>query len=125
MTLSPYSSAVKLNPEVKVQEVGSFSSVLKKFDEVFNPVVSRYNGRSGPCFVEVNMGPSPPPQLKGRVPFYGRKNMLEPQEKMYVLVEKGVFRRPQEIGITVENVNPSFLVKKQETRGAWLLILGL
>ena len=61
------------------------------------------------------MGPSPPPQQKGRVPFYGRDNLVELQEKMDVLTQKGVFCRPQEIGVTVENVNPSFLVRKQDS----------
>ena len=40
-------------------------------------------------------------------------DMLELQQKMDELVRKGVFRRPQEIGVTVENVNPSFMVKKR------------
>lgn len=74
-----------------------------------------YNQKSGKCDVHINMGPIPPPQHKGKVPFYGRDNMLLLQEKFDELVEIGVLKRPQDIGITVENLNTSFLVKKKDT----------
>ena len=113
-----YSSLVTLNPDnvLSDEEASSFAEILHRYDEVFNPSISTYNGRSGPCFVEVNMGPHPPTQRKGRIPpFYGRDNLEELGQKFDKLIEKGVFRRPQEVGVTVENVNPSFLVKKKSS----------
>lgn len=116
--LADYSSMVQLNPDSVLSkgECEQFSDVLKMYDEVFNPTISTYNGKSGTCMVEVNMGPHPPVQRKGRLPpFYGRDNLEELQCKFDELVEKGVFKRPQDLGVTVENINPSFLVKKKSS----------
>ena len=112
--IESYSKSVKLNPDkvLNVEESKAFSAVLEEYDEVFNPKISRYNGKSGKCFVEVNMGNTLPPQHKGRIPFYGRSNLQELQDKLDELTEKGVFARPQDLGITVENISPSFLVRK-------------
>lgn len=112
--LELYTKAIKLNPDntLSSKESETFSNVLKEYDEVFNPRISQYNGKSGPCFVEVNMGKTLPPQRKGRIPFYGSSSLQELQDRIDELAEKGVFGRPQELGVTVENVSPSFLVRK-------------
>ena len=109
-----YSELVSLNPDnvLSHEESVKFRQMLNTYDEVFDPTISQYNGKSGPCFVEVNMGSTLPPQRKGKVPFYGRDNMMELQNKIDSLKEKGVFARPQEIGVQVENINTSFLVRK-------------
>ena len=59
------------------------------------------------------MGPVEPPQRKGRLPQYARDKLVELQEKFDYLEQLGVFQRPEDVGITVEYLNPSFLVKKQ------------
>ena len=114
---APYSAAVQVDPDnILTPDLKSkFESLIQSYDEVFNPAISKYNGKSGPLKVEVNMGPQPPPQHKGRVPFYGRDDMSELQKKFDALVSKGVFKRPQDVGVTVEVVNPSFLVKKKSS----------
>ena len=56
--------------------------------------------------------PSPLPQRKGRVPQYSRNQLVELQAKFDELEQAQVFRRPEDLGITVEYLNPSFLVKK-------------
>ena len=112
-----YSAPVLVNPDgsiLNAEETQMFRALVEQYDEVFNPTIGKYNGKSGACFVEVNMGPNPPPQHKGRVPFYGRDNLVELQQKFDELVAKGVFKRPQDIGITAEIMNPSFLVKKSD-----------
>ena len=116
--VSDYSRLVQVDPDniLNPEERRKFREVLHMYDEVFNPSISRYNGKAGVCYVEVNMGPHPPAQFKGKVPFYGRDNLVQLQEKFDALAAKGVFRRPQDIGITVENVNPSFLVKKRSSQ---------
>ena len=59
------------------------------------------------------MGPVEPPQRKGRLPQYARNKLVELQEKLDQLEELGVFKCPEDIGISIEYLNPSFLVKKQ------------
>ena len=115
--MSDFTSAVDFNPDklLTSSTVGSFKHLLKTYDEVFSPVTSTYNGKMGACFVEVNIGKNLPPQQKGRVPFYSRDNLKTLQEKFDELEKKGVFSRPQDIGITVENTSPSFLVNKQHS----------
>ena len=65
-----------------------------------------------PTKPKVNMGPVEPPQRKGRLSQYARDQLIELQEKFDHLEQLGVFRRPEDVGITVEYLNPSFLVKK-------------
>lgn len=114
---SDYSSNVNVNPDkvLTSAEEHPFKVLLKTYENVFSPVTSHYNGKMGPCHVEVNMGESLPPQRKGRVPFYSRDNLQVLQDKFDELEAKGVFSRPQDIGITVENIHPSFLVNKQNS----------
>ncbi|VDI80345.1 Hypothetical predicted protein [Mytilus galloprovincialis] len=58
------------------------------------------------------MGPVQPPKRKGRMPQYSKNNLVELQNKFDELECEGVFRKPQDVGISVEYINPSFLVKK-------------
>ena len=58
------------------------------------------------------MGPVKPPQRKGRLPQYAPGKLIELQEKFDYLEQLTVFRRPEDVGITVEYLNLSFLVKK-------------
>ena len=58
------------------------------------------------------MGPVQPPQRKGRMRQYSRDKLVELQDKFDELECKGVFCRPEDIGVSVEYLNPSFLVKK-------------
>ena len=60
----------------------------------------------------MNMGPVQPPQRKGCIPQYSRDKLTELQAHFDTLEGKGVFRRPEDLGIVVEYLNPSFLVKK-------------
>ena len=58
------------------------------------------------------MGPVELPQRKDRLPQYARDKLVELQEKFDHLEQLGVFQRPEDVDITVEYLNPSFLVKK-------------
>lgn len=108
-----YSSSVILNPEgvLSKDEESSFREILATFDNVFSPVTSTYNGHSGPCHVKVNVGSNPPPQTKGRVPFYSDTGLQELQDYFDDLERRGILSRPEEVGVTVENIHPSFLVR--------------
>ena len=57
------------------------------------------------------MGPVEPSQWKGRLPQYARDKLIKLQEKFDHLEQLGVFRRPEDVDITVEYLNP-FLLKK-------------
>ena len=89
-----------------------FRKVLIEYDEVFNPTYGGYNGAVGPYQARVNMGPVQPPQRKGRVPQYARDKLVELQQKFDELEQLGVFKKPEDLNINVEYLNPSFLVKK-------------
>ena len=89
-----------------------FQAVHEKYDIVFDPNITGYNGASGPFEARVNMGPVEPPQRKGRLPQYARDRLVELQQKFDDLEKLGVFQKPEDIGVTVEYLNPSFLVKK-------------
>ena len=110
-----YSTAININPDNQISntEEKMFKELVTTYDQVFSPVNSTYNGRSGPCYVHVNIGPNLPPQRNGRVPFYGDGGLKELQDKFDDMHSRGILSRPQEIGVIIENVNPSFLVKKQ------------
>jgi hypothetical protein len=58
------------------------------------------------------MGPVLQPQRKGRIPQNSCNQLSELQEQFNLLEEQDVFKPPEDIRITVEYLNPSFLVKK-------------
>ncbi|CAC5369941.1 unnamed protein product [Mytilus coruscus] len=97
-----------LSPDLQTQ----FNEFLQKFSEIFSPNFEGYNGAIGPFESSVNMVPVQPPQRKGRMPQYSKNNLVELQNKFDELESKGVFRKPEDVGISVEYINPSFLVKK-------------
>ena len=63
-------------------------------------------------FKRHDMGPVLPPQRKGRVPQYSRNRLEDLQQKCDELEAMGVPAKPEDLGVTVEYLNPSFLVKK-------------
>ena len=109
-----HSSTVQVDPSGMLPKsvVSEIHDVLHEFDDVFNPRFGGYNGAVGPFQAEVNMGPVQPPQRRGRLPQYSRGQMEELQHKFDELEGIGVFKRPEDVGVAVEYVNPSFLVKK-------------
>ena len=111
---SSHSASVQVDPDSILPQAirANFQSLLREYDSVFDPQFPGYNGSAGPYQAQVNMGPVEPPQRKGRLPQYARDKLVELQEKFDHLEQLGVFRRPEDVGITVEYLNPSFLVKK-------------
>ena len=79
---------------------------------MFNPSIPKYNGASGNIQAVVNIGPTLPPQRKGRLPHYNRQDLLTLQDKFDELEALGVFAKPEQVNCTVEYLNLSFLVKK-------------
>ena len=94
--------------------------LCESYGHVFSPKFSGYNGRDGNVKATVNMGPVMPPQRKGRMPLYNKDKLTLLQNKFDELEELGVFARPENVGINIEYLNPSFLVKKP--RGGYRLV---
>ena len=104
-----HSANVCLDPEnlLPLDVRAKFSSLLDEYDHVFHPKIKGYNGSVGPFEARVNMGPVEPPQRKGRLPQYACNQLLELQHKFDELEALGVFRRPEDINIAAEYLNPS------------------
>ena len=110
-----HNSSVRLDPETALPPDirAKFQDLHDDYDEVFDPQIKGYNGAAGSFEAQVNMGPVEPPQRKGRLPQYARNKLVELQDKFDQLEELGVFKRPEDVGVSIEYLNPSFLVKKQ------------
>ena len=105
VTCKPFSSCVILDPDGCLDQ-----DTLDKFI-VFNPSISKYNGASGKIEAVVNIGPTLPPQRKGRLPQYNRNTLEELQDK-FELEAASVFAKPEQVNIHVEYLNTSFLIKR-------------
>ena len=67
-----------------------FEMLNEEFDAIFNPTDGCYNGSMGPFKAVVNMGPTQPPERKGRLPLYPRNRLEELQDKMDDLENMGI-----------------------------------
>ena len=109
-----HSDTVSFDPDNMLAEdmKVKFRDVTREYDAVFDTHIVGYNGAKGPLEAVVNMGPVLPPQRKGRMPLYPRDKLDILQRQFDELESMGVFKRPEDLGITVEYLNPSFLIKK-------------
>ena len=89
-----------------------FAATIAQYDSVFEPVFPGYNGAVGDIHGTVNIGAVQPPQRRGHLPQYNRQRLSELQSKFDELEALGVVRKPEDVGVAVEYVHPSFLVKK-------------
>ena len=89
-----------------------FHTLHKKYNQVFNTTYEGYNHSFGKFEAVVNMGNVKPPQRKGKIPQYSRDKLSTVQEHFDKLEKLGVLAKPETVGVNVEYVNPSFLVKK-------------
>ena len=110
----PFSKNVTVDPGHCLPDTirNQFHSLHLEYDDVFNPALSKYNGASGKIEAFVNIGPTLPPQRKGRLPQYNQSTLEELQDKFDELESVGVFAKPEQVNIQVEYLNTSFLVKK-------------
>ena len=110
----PFSKEVQLDPQDKLEPDlrRAFVELHERYDQVFEPVIGRYNDKSGKVRFRINIGSAKPPTKKLQVPCYSKNNLDALQEKFDQLEAGGVFVRPEDYGIVVEHVSPSFLVQK-------------
>lgn len=110
----PHTDLINIDPDCQLPDSikVEFGKMVHNFASVFSPSIPGYNGSCGPVKAVVNMGKVLPPQRKGKLPQYSRDKLSELQDKFDELEKLGVFRRPEDVNISVEYLNPSFLVKK-------------
>ena len=109
-----YCQNIELDPnkQLRSNDLSLFTNLHDKYDSVFNPRIGVYNDNCGRIRASINMGPVEPPPQKGRLPLYNRKNLDVLQDKFDELENLGVMAKPEDVGVIVEHVSPSFLVKK-------------
>ena len=110
----PFSSRVNLDPDGCLDQDTREKALIAlnlEFDDVFNPSNSKDNGASVKIEAVVNIGPTLPPQRKGRLPQYNRNTLEELQDKFDKLQAAGAFAEPEQVNVHVEYLNTSFLVK--------------
>lgn len=100
-------STVKAAWHTSSKRQTGFRDTLSKFHNVFSPSLPGYDGKAGSSKAVLNMGPVLPTQRKGKLLQYSRK-----QQRLNLLEEQCVFKPPEDLGITVEYLNPLFLRKK-------------
>ena len=120
-----FSDAVKVDPDNILPDTipNQFREVLQTHDKIFNLAIVGYNGIAGPVQASVNMGPVQPPQRKGCVPQCSHAKLVELQQKFDESEQCQVFWRLEDIGVTAEYLNLSFLVKKP--CGGFRLVVAL
>ena len=101
-----HSTSVCLDPGSILPARIYTESLHAHYDIVFDPNFPGYNASAGDFKAVVNMGPVQPPQRKGRLPQYSRNKLTELQEHFDRLEVLGVFKRPEEIGVVAEYLNP-------------------
>ena len=109
---SPATGDITLGKQLPSEWKNKFDTLHQTYSSVFNPTIGRYNDNFGKVRARVNIGPVSPPNRKLRVPSYSPENRQILQSKFDELEQQGVFVRPEDVGVAVEHVSPSFLVKK-------------
>ena len=117
----PCSSDIVVDAQLSLEQRQEFNKLHSEFDDVFQPTIGRYNDYNGKVRARVNVGDTKPPPKKLHAPNYSKSNLEELQDKFDALEAEGVFVRPEDVGVTVEHVSPSFLVKKASGTGKRLV----
>ena len=115
----PFSKQIVVDPQSQLSENerALFIEQNLKYDELFEPVIGRYNDYSGKVRARVNLGKTSPTTRKLQAPQYDKNNLDLLQQKFDELERQGVFIRPEDANVVVEHVSPSFLVKKASGAG--------
>ena len=89
-----------------------FQDISKCFQSVFNRNFGVYNDKSGPICININSSPVEAPTQKGKLPFFNSRNLQQLQEEADKLEKLEVLAKPEDMGVNVKFVSPSFVVKK-------------
>ena len=110
-----HTSEIIVDPDnILSDEIRSkFVALHKKHNSVFYLNYKGYNHYFGRFEAVVNMDTFLPPQRKGKLPQYSREKLSLVQHFDH-LEKLGVLAKPETVGVNIEYLNPSFLVKKGE-----------
>ncbi len=110
----PHSATITVDPDKLMDKdsIQRFHNLHKRFDNVFNPKFSRYNGASGPFIGDIKFGNVEPPASKTKVPFYNQCDLRQLQIEADKLEDLGVLVKPEDLGLDVKFASPSFLRTK-------------
>ena len=77
IAVRPFSHDVVVDPDGQLPENvrSSFKELSLKFDELFEPVIGRYNDSAGRVWARVNLGKVIPPTRKLQAPQYDKNNL--------------------------------------------------
>ena len=124
-TLDPTWEDITIDPSksLPTEIKRKFTDTCKSFATVFSADLPKYNGAFGTVEAVINLPQALPPSTRLKeVPWYPKTLLAELQDKFDELDQKGALARPQDIGVTVEAMSPSFLVKKKPpSNGFWLV----
>ena len=123
---TPTYKDIILNPHntLSKEQCQRFKHIHSQRSTVFDgSSLGKYNGASGPLKVTINMGPTLPPQRKGRMPLYNRQQLEELQQVCDEL-EGTVLLKPEDVGVSCEYLNPSFLVNKKSGKKRLVTAFG-
>ena len=112
--VSKFSSKVIVDPNKQLSEScrRAFHELNSEYDSVFEPVIGRYNDCSGRVRARINIAVNKPPTRKLQVPDYCHNDQVLLQDIFDQLESQGVFVRPENVDVEIEQANPSFLVRK-------------
>ena len=81
---------------------------------MITPRPGRYNGSFGNVDTRIDFRTSPPENAKVYSPNYSPQMRTELARKLDKLVQWGVLRTPEELGVTIQYVSPSMIIPKSE-----------
>ena len=112
---------IKLDPDhiLTQSERLEFNKVNNEYASRFSSKIGIYNGKSGQVFADVLLGKNVPVPKKGRTPSYSSNKNVLLQEKFDELVELGVLKRPEDLGVTVVHTSSWFIVKSLVVPTGW------
>ena len=100
-----------------------FNNTNEMYAAVFRSDLPKYNRAFGVCEAVINIPDNLPQSTRLKeVPWYPKKMLVELQAKFDSLEEKGVLVRPQDVGVDVIAVSPSFLVAKKPPSKGFRLV---
>ena len=111
-----YLDQCKIDPDnvLTEEQRQTFREINLRYARTITPRPGRYNGYYGHIDNRIHFSQKPAPNVKTHIPNYSPAMNKILGEKMDILEEWGVLMSPEELGITVEHVQPSMLVPKKE-----------
>lgn len=88
--------------------------ICHEYRDVITPRPGRYNGSFGNVDTRIDFRTSPPENAKVYSPNYSPQMRTELARKLDKLVQWGVLRTPEELGVTIQYVSPSMIIPKSE-----------